>query len=103
MNYYFLRTKVSTVHIGKKSSKSQFVFHGYDDFDFKMKSYEDWKNFLLTNKIKIYDKCGKKIKISMFLKIIEDSRAFKEKEDLISDYPAWYDEEGFLFHQSEFC
>lgn len=48
-------------HIGKKSCRWSFIFHGYEELGFSLKSYTEWKKYLLDSEVKIYDEYGKKI------------------------------------------
>lgn len=66
-NYYCYEKNHRRKHIGKQSSRWQFLFHGYSESDFEIKSYADWKIYLLSDELEIYNEYHQKIEKSAFL------------------------------------
>lgn len=102
-NYFCFEKNIGKKHIGKLSCKWTFLFHGYDEYGFKIKSYDEWKNFLLMNEAKICDECEDDIDINDFLALVENSLSQSNKRHVISEgAKGWYDKDGFLFLDNYF-
>jgi len=114
------------VHIGKKSYGWEFSFAAAEG----VKSYEDWKKFILGKKnIKIIDEDGDEVSIEDFFEIVESSRNEyrlgspphnddqslmkpKNHHDYVMSEPAysylrydpryWKDSEGWSFYEGDF-
>ena len=101
-NYYCLHEKLGKRHIGKLSYKWAFVFHGYPDYDFGIRSYDDWKKLILDEQVTIIsDDDDSVLDKEQFLARIEQSITNK-KTTVTHDDESWYDNQGFAFLNREF-
>jgi hypothetical protein len=90
------------LHIGEKSMGRTFLFHGYDEDNFKIKSFNDWKEYLLNGNVDIFDENWKKFDKNEFLKLILDSLS-ERRHDIEKHNGYWRDERGFLFTDHYLC
>jgi hypothetical protein len=101
-NYYCLHKKYGKRHIGKLSYKWAFVFHGYPEYDFGIKSYDEWKRVLLDKQVTIISgESDVPIDKKGFLVRIEQSLA-EQKSTVMHNDESWHDERGFAFLNREF-
>ena len=106
---YFCREKTRNLqerHIGKKSYGWTFIFHGHEKTEYGLKSnlknYVEWKKYLLSKNVEVYEESGKKVNTSKFLVMIEASLS-EGKHIVKNDENEWIDEEGFVFLNYWFC
>ena len=95
-NYYCLHKKFGKRHIGKLSYKWAFVFHGYPEYDFGIRSFDDWRSVILDNQVTIISEDDVPIDKEAFLARIEQSLA-DQKSTVTHDDESWHDERGFAF------
>lgn len=98
-NYFFSTKAWTRHHIGKKSHKWVFIFHGYeeDDFGVQLKSYDEWKAYLSNKEVKLYDESMEKVKLASFLKMVEQSLTDQENQKSSLLNGGWYDQYGYPF------
>lgn len=100
-NYYCYEKNHRRKHIGKKSGGWKFLFRGYDKPDFQIKSYEAWRNYLLSNPVEIFDEAHEKVEMEDFFKIVDDS--IVEKSHSTEDtQEGWHDQCGYAFFINKF-
>lgn len=96
MNYYCVHKNFGKRHIGKLSHKWAFVFHGYSEYDFGIRSSAAWKQVLSLPDIKILDEEGTEIDKNDFFNRVLQSLPEK-KTTVTHDEESWHDEHGFAF------
>ncbi|MBI2792195.1 MAG: hypothetical protein HYX61_09560 [Gammaproteobacteria bacterium] len=95
-NYFAVDKERVKRHIGKMSFGWEFVFHGYEEEDFKIKAFDEWEVYLKRIDVEIYDGCDESIATDTFLKLVKDSIG-KRRHSIGSDRAGWYDTIGFAF------
>lgn len=100
--------RFDAVHIGKQSAGWTFLFRGYvnsDETPLSIKTFSDWKKFLDSENVEIYDEYNERVSKTEFLARIQ-SKAPDIKQDSTVDRNLriphhgddyWIDESGNCF------
>ena len=101
-NYYAVQKRPSLyrtmLHLGKASAGWKFLFHGYMNNDFTIKSIEDWKNYIRSKDLVIIDEYDTIVNRNKFFKMVEDFQS-NENPDNFKDA---VNVEGYRFSFREF-
>lgn len=101
-NYYCYKKNHERLHIGKKSGGWVFSFRGHDFHDYKIKSFADWKQYILTHDVEVFNEYYEKVENNDFFKMVEDS--LKEPKNMMDYYGSegWSDNCGYSFTYDDF-
>lgn len=93
--------RYNELHIGKSSFGWKFLFRGYTkEEDLDIQTFENWKNFLKSEDVKIFDEYDEKVEYQRFIEFIEK----KQNDDKHSNKHdiGYLDDEGYEFYNEEF-
>jgi len=76
------------VHLGKSSAGWTFGFHATGD----LRSFKDWKEFLVKEECMIFDEYGEMVGLGDFLEMVEKKRGEKNNHAL----RYWHKDGSFL-------